>query len=147
MSERQSANTLEFISAGAAITIGAIAISPEIAGATGDHHHEGGYPGHETTSTTAPHETTTTTEVPTTTTTAPHTEIGTAVAISAPQYPNGGTPNAIKHVPESHTTAHPKQPESSLPFTGGDVAGLALIGTAAAVAGIIAARHGRQARA
>jgi hypothetical protein len=71
-----------------------------------------------------------------------------ASAASAATYPNGGTPPTTAQV-EARTavapaTAPSAAPSSGLPFTGGDVAGLAGIGGGAIVLGAFLTRRGRR---
>lgn len=59
-----------------------------------------------------------------------------ATAAFASPYPNGGTPPGGPGDPGSQVkAATASNPGGSLPFTGGDVAGLAAIGAGAAAAG------------
>ncbi|HZR15603.1 MAG TPA: hypothetical protein VFC33_20385 [Acidimicrobiia bacterium] len=72
---------------------------------------------------------------------------GASVA-SAATYPNGGTPPTTAQV-EARTAVAPatvpsSAPSSGLPFTGGDVAGLASIGAGAIVLGAFLTRRGRR---
>ncbi len=67
------------------------------------------------------------------------------VAASAAPYPNGGTTPPPSD-PGSQVAAKTAS-QSTLPFTGSDAAGLAIIGTGAALAGVVMVRHGRRARA
>jgi hypothetical protein len=67
-----------------------------------------------------------------------------AIAGAAP-YPNGGNPPAVtpddnQGITRTNTGGQP----STLPFTGGDVAGLAMIGAAATGAGVVIVRRGRR---
>ena len=66
-------------------------------------------------------------------------------AFAAP-YPDGGGNNATND-PGTQVEGTSASRSSSLPFTGGDVAGLALIGAGAAVAGFVMVRHSRRNRA
>jgi hypothetical protein len=65
-----------------------------------------------------------------------------AGAAFAADYPGGttGTPGD----PGSQVAARTTTNSSTLPFTGGDVAGLAAIGAGAAVAGVVMVRHGKK---
>jgi hypothetical protein len=65
-----------------------------------------------------------------------------AGAAFAADYPAGttGTPGD----PGSQVAARTTTNSSTLPFTGGDVAGLAAIGAGAAVAGVVMVRHGKK---
>jgi hypothetical protein len=67
------------------------------------------------------------------------------VAVADPQYPSGNPP-AVS--PESGSTVKAatvtKATTSTLPFTGGDVAGLALIGVGAVLAGTVIVRRSRR---
>jgi hypothetical protein len=69
-------------------------------------------------------------------------------AAFAASYPNGGTPpssvDPATHV-EAATATQPGS--SSLPFTGGDVAGLAAVGGGAVIIGGLLAHRARRARA
>jgi uncharacterized surface anchored protein len=64
---------------------------------------------------------------------------------AAADYPNGGNPPAVS---ANNTTAvkaaTATKPASTLPFTGGDVAGLALIGVGAVLAGTVIVRRTRR---
>ncbi len=64
-------------------------------------------------------------------------------AAFAADYPNGGggTPTDPSTVKAATTTN-----SSSLPFTGSDVAGMAVIGAGAALAGVVMVRHSRRPR-
>ena len=61
----------------------------------------------------------------------------------AADYPNGNPPAVA---PQSGSTVKPASTTraSTLPFTGGDVAGLALIGVGAALAGTVLVRRSRR---
>jgi hypothetical protein len=65
-----------------------------------------------------------------------------AGAAFAADYPSGttGTPGDPGSTVAARTTTN----SSTLPFTGGDVAGLAAIGAGAAVAGVVMVRHGKK---
>ena len=66
-----------------------------------------------------------------------------AGAAAAADYPNGNPPSVN---PQSGSTVRPSSTTrpATLPFTGGDVAGLAAIGAGAAVAGVVMVRHGKK---
>ncbi len=66
-------------------------------------------------------------------------------AAFAADYPAGttGTPSD----PGSNVAANTSNNTSTLPFTGGDVAGLAAIGAGAALAGVVMVRHSKKVRA
>jgi hypothetical protein len=66
-----------------------------------------------------------------------------AGAAVAADYPNGGNPPT--DVEGTSTTTGNSGQSSTLPFTGGDVAGLALIGAGAALAGTVLVRRSRRA--
>jgi hypothetical protein len=66
-------------------------------------------------------------------------------AAFAANYPNGGSNNGTND-PGSQV-ASKSASQSTLPFTGSDAAGLAVIGAGAALAGVVMVRHGRRARA
>jgi len=70
-----------------------------------------------------------------------------AAAFAAP-YPDGGG-NSGSNDPGTAVAAKTAKPAapSTLPFTGSDAAGLAVIGAGAALAGVVMVRHGRRARA
>jgi hypothetical protein len=66
------------------------------------------------------------------------------VAMAA-EYPNGGNPPT--DVSNNNTAVRAStgtRTSSTLPFTGGDVAGLALIGAGAAIAGTVMVRRSRR---
>jgi hypothetical protein len=69
-----------------------------------------------------------------------------ATAAFAADYPNGNPPTTPT-APGSQVKASTASNSSSLPFTGSDVAGLALIGAGAALAGVVMVRHSRRAGA
>jgi uncharacterized surface anchored protein len=64
---------------------------------------------------------------------------------AAADYPSGGNPPAVN---ANDTTAvkasTATKPASTLPFTGGDVAGLALIGVGAVLAGTVIVRRSKR---
>lgn len=66
-------------------------------------------------------------------------------AAMAATYPNGGSNNGTSD-PGSQVASRTAG-QSTLPFTGSDAAGLAVIGAGAALAGVVMVRHGRRARA
>jgi hypothetical protein len=66
-------------------------------------------------------------------------------AAFAADYPDGGTPSDPSDV--AANTASNSSGSSSLPFTGSDAAGMAVIGAGAALAGVVMVRHSRRARA
>jgi hypothetical protein len=64
---------------------------------------------------------------------------------TAADYPNGGNPPT--NVSNNNTAVRAStatRGSSTLPFTGGDVAGLALIGAGAAIAGTVMVRRSRR---
>ena len=63
---------------------------------------------------------------------------------AAADYPNGG--NQPTNVSDNGSSVRPSTATrpSTLPFTGGDVAGLALIGAGAAIAGTVMVRRSRR---
>jgi hypothetical protein len=61
---------------------------------------------------------------------------------AAADYPNGGTSPQAQDSGSSVRAS--TQTPSTLPFTGGDVAGLALIGAGAALAGTVMVRRARR---
>ena len=65
-----------------------------------------------------------------------------AGAAFAADYPSGTT--GATGDPGSQVKASTTTNSSTLPFTGGDVAGLAAIGAGAAVAGVVMVRHGKK---
>jgi hypothetical protein len=65
-----------------------------------------------------------------------------AGAAFAADYPGGSTNPPAD--PGSQVKANTTSNSSTLPFTGGDVAGLAAIGAGAAVAGVVMVRHGKK---
>jgi hypothetical protein len=65
-----------------------------------------------------------------------------AGAAFAADYPGGTTGSTGD--PGSQVAARTTSNSSTLPFTGGDVAGLAAIGAGAAVAGVVMVRHGKK---
>jgi hypothetical protein len=65
-----------------------------------------------------------------------------AGAAFAADYPGGST--GATGDPGSQVAARTTTNSSTLPFTGGDVAGLAAIGAGAAVAGVVMVRHGKK---
>jgi hypothetical protein len=67
-------------------------------------------------------------------------------AALAASYPDGGGTNATND-PGSSVAGTSATKSSTLPFTGGDVAGLAAIGAGAALAGVVMVRHSRRTRA
>ncbi len=68
-------------------------------------------------------------------------------AAFAADYPNGGNPPAPTD-PGSQVAANTATNNTStLPFTGGDVAGLAVIGAGAALAGVVMVRQSKKHRA
>lgn len=69
-----------------------------------------------------------------------------ATAAFAADYPNGNTPGTPTD-PGSQVKSNTASNSSSLPFTGSDVAGLAVIGAGAALAGVVMVRHSRRAGA
>jgi hypothetical protein len=76
---------------------------------------------------------------------------GIALSVLAPSaafaadYPNGGDPGDPTNV--AANTASNSNSSSSLPFTGADAAGMAVIGAGAALAGVVMVRHSRRTRA
>ncbi|MGZ4735504.1 MAG: hypothetical protein ACXV8R_07855 [Acidimicrobiia bacterium] len=67
-------------------------------------------------------------------------------AAAAADYPNGGTPPSVSPN-QAGTTVEAKtvtQSTGTLPFTGGDVAGLAAIGAATAGVGFVLVRRSRR---
>jgi hypothetical protein len=68
-----------------------------------------------------------------------------ATAAFAADYPSGTTGSTGD--PGSQVAANTTTNSSTLPFTGGDVAGLAAIGAGAAVAGVVMVRHSKKTRA
>jgi hypothetical protein len=73
---------------------------------------------------------------------------GIALAVLAPtaafaaDYPAGGSGSGTD--PGSTVKANTATNSSSLPFTGSDAAGLAVIGAGAALAGVVMVRHSRR---
>ena len=65
-------------------------------------------------------------------------------AAFATTYPNGGGGGSTD--PSTQVKAASTTNSSSLPFTGSDVAGMAVIGAGAALAGVVMVRHSRRAR-
>jgi uncharacterized surface anchored protein len=63
---------------------------------------------------------------------------------AAADYPSGGNPPAVNPSNESAVRPSSATKPSTLPFTGGDVAGLALIGVGAALAGTVLVRRSRR---
>jgi hypothetical protein len=63
---------------------------------------------------------------------------GAAVAADYPNGGQGGTPT------ETNTSVRANTQTSTLPFTGGDVVGLAVIGAGAALAGTVLVRRSRR---
>ncbi len=63
---------------------------------------------------------------------------------AAADYPNGGNPPTQVQSSGSTVKAATATKPSTLPFTGGDVAGLALIGAGAAIAGTVMVRRSRR---
>src|SRR4051812_5110209 len=63
---------------------------------------------------------------------------------AAAEYPNGGNPPAVNPNSGSNVSPSTATRPSTLPFTGGDVAGLALIGVGAALAGTVLVRRSRR---
>lgn len=67
---------------------------------------------------------------------------------AAADYPNGGNPPEVRAqtvtAPSATTAVKASTTTSTLPFTGGDVAGLALIGAGAALAGTVLVRRSRR---
>jgi len=68
-----------------------------------------------------------------------------SAALAAP-YPDGGG-TEVENSSGTQVEGVSASRSSTLPFTGGDVAGLALIGAGAAVAGVVMVRHSRRHRA
>lgn len=68
--------------------------------------------------------------------------IAPTAALAAPAYPDGGT--TTPNDPGSQVEAAKTTKSSTLPFTGGDVAGIAAIGAGAAVAGAVIVRQSRR---
>ena len=82
--------------------------------------------------------------------------VGTSVVVLATVVPAGvaaaadypsGNPPAVSANSGSNVRAATTTRTSTLPFTGGDVAGLALIGAGAAIAGTVMVRRSRRAAA
>jgi len=77
---------------------------------------------------------------------------GIALAVLAPtaafaaDYPDGGGTGTATD-PGSQVAANTATNSSTLPFTGSDAAGLAVIGAGAALAGVVMVRHSRKSRA
>jgi hypothetical protein len=77
---------------------------------------------------------------------------GIALAVLAPtaafaaDYPGGGT-SGNSTDPGSTVSGNSTTKSSSLPFTGSDAAGMAVIGAGAALAGVVMVRHSRRTRA
>ena len=67
-------------------------------------------------------------------------------AAFAASYPVG-TPNTPPSDPGSQVAANTATNSTTLPFTGSDVAGLAVIGAGAALAGVVMVRHSKRTRA
>ncbi len=67
-------------------------------------------------------------------------------AALAVDYPTGGNPPTEVSRTGAQTSPASTSRQSSLPFTGGDVAGLAAIGAAAVLGGGLMVRHGRRSR-
>ncbi len=65
-----------------------------------------------------------------------------AGAAMAADYPNGGTPPDVENQGSSQVGGTTRS--STLPFTGGDAAGLAVIGVGCAVAGTVLVRRSRR---
>jgi hypothetical protein len=63
---------------------------------------------------------------------------------AAADYPNGGNPPTNVSDNGTAVRASTTTNTSTLPFTGGDVAGLALIGAGAAIAGTVMVRRSRR---
>jgi hypothetical protein len=63
-------------------------------------------------------------------------------AAFAADYPDGGGGGGTD--PSSQVKANTASNSSSLPFTGSDAAGLAVIGAGAALAGVVMVRHSRR---
>jgi hypothetical protein len=64
---------------------------------------------------------------------------------AAADYPNGGNPPAqVQGTNSTVKAATATRGSSTLPFTGGDVVGLALIGAGAAIAGTVMVRRSRR---
>ena len=78
-------------------------------------------------------------------------QAGSCSACSAPtaafaaDYPAGGGGSTVN--PTSQVKANTATNSSSLPFTGTDAAGMAVIGAGAALAGVVMVRHSRRTRA
>jgi hypothetical protein len=66
-------------------------------------------------------------------------------AAFAADYPNGG--NSGNPTDVAANTASNNSSSSSLPFTGSDAVGMAVIGAGAALAGVVMVRHSRRTRA
>jgi hypothetical protein len=66
-------------------------------------------------------------------------------AAFAADYPNGGGGSTVE--PSSQVAANTATNSSTLPFTGTDAAGMAVIGAGAALAGVVMVRHSRRTRA
>jgi hypothetical protein len=67
-------------------------------------------------------------------------------AAFAVEYPTGGNPPTDVSRTGAQTSPASTSRGSSLPFTGGDVAGLAAMGAAAVLGGGLMLRHGRRSR-
>jgi hypothetical protein len=67
-------------------------------------------------------------------------------AAFAADYPDGNTPNTPTDPGTTQVKASTSSNSSTLPFTGGDVAGLVVVGAGAAVVGGAMVRHSRRAR-
>jgi hypothetical protein len=65
-------------------------------------------------------------------------------AAFAADYPNGGTPGNPTDVAANTAS---RSNSSSLPFTGSDAVGMAVIGAGAALAGVVMVRQSRKLRA
>jgi hypothetical protein len=63
---------------------------------------------------------------------------------AAADYPNGGNPPTDVSDNTAVRASTAARGSSTLPFTGGDVAGLALIGAGAAIAGTVMVRRSRR---
>ncbi len=66
-------------------------------------------------------------------------------AAFAADYPAGGTGSNVD--PSSQVSGNTASNSSTLPFTGSDAAGMAVIGAGAALAGVVMVRHSRRGRA
>jgi hypothetical protein len=66
-------------------------------------------------------------------------------AAFAADYPNGGGGSTVD--PSSQVQGTTTSNSSTLPFTGSDAAGMAVIGAGAALAGFVMVRHSRRGRA